>query len=756
LEPLDRQAGRVAIENPLDKFSKFFVHEGPPYSAEGELCEAVLEQVKIEELGLGLARDSLQKEPRKHQIDTVYLQLVMQRLWAEEVRQKSRVLRRRTLDALQAQRPIVMTYLNEVMDTLTTEEKEIASRVFRYLVTPSGSRVAYPVNELAESEKIDKEKLTNVLGQLSVGENRILRQVVTSPDPSVAPRYEIFHPALALAILEWRARFVSEQREVEIRLASRKLQQEIAGKLERKSKQVTRLFIALIVFGLLIISLIISGVYILRLKRMAQEAQRKAEEQTAEATRLKGDADEYIKLVKAQDLAIRDTRVVMRRHEAPVTSVAFSPDYSLIVTGSQDGTAIVWDTNGTLIQRLVGHSGAIHDVAFSPDGNYVATAGDDHTVRLWNRRTWESIVMWEHAGPVLSVVFAHAHNLLVSSSTDATSRIWVPGNTQSIFVLKGHTEPIHYCEFSPDDTLIVTASSDHTARVWSSESGEMKQVLNEHKGEVTRASFGLQGKQIVTASKDHTARVWDTASGKRLYVLNGHTDAVNDAEFSPDGKYIVTASADLTARIWNGNGVLYSLLNQHSGSVNTARFSADGERVVTASDDKTARTWNARSQSGPIALVELKGHLDKVTNAIFVSNDEIILTISADQTARLWDVTRFGGFRVEDVSIGQFNYQGPCPKTITVEAKVTFEGSGVLRYTWSPGPAGKSRQGALLATTSPTYIRYSFRLDGAPELPISGVIGLQMNQPNSASAKQPFKLRCTAQSTPTPTPTPSP
>ncbi len=57
----------------------------------------------------------------------------------------------------------------------------------------------------------------------------------------------------------------------------------------------------------------------------------------------------------------------LKGHTGEVTSVAFSPDGTRIVTGSEDQTAKVWDARtGTPLLELKGHTGQVHERGVQP------------------------------------------------------------------------------------------------------------------------------------------------------------------------------------------------------------------------------------------------------------------------------------------------------------------------------------------------------------------------------------------------------
>jgi WD40 repeat protein len=74
-------------------------------------------------------------------------------------------------------------------------------------------------------------------------------------------------------------------------------------------------------------------------------------------------------------------------HTHWVTSAAFSPDGSRILTASQDGTAKLWDARtGSEVLSLKANTEPLNSAAFSPDGSRVVAASHDGTARIWDAR----------------------------------------------------------------------------------------------------------------------------------------------------------------------------------------------------------------------------------------------------------------------------------------------------------------------------------------------------------------------------------
>ena len=210
LRHLDRPAGRAAIEGPIARYNAEHADavEIEPGAVERVLGEVRAGAVQVGQQGQGaIAANGGAAEGER--IEAPFLQLVMTRLWNEERARESGRLRLDTLERLGGADRIVGTYLDESLGALDPEDQTVAADAFNHLVTPSGTKIAHSVTDLAQYTGASGDRLETVLGDLT--RMRILRPVAPPPGEDRSSRFEIFHDVLAPAVLDWRTRFLHKK-----------------------------------------------------------------------------------------------------------------------------------------------------------------------------------------------------------------------------------------------------------------------------------------------------------------------------------------------------------------------------------------------------------------------------------------------------------------------------------------------------------------------------------------------------------------
>jgi hypothetical protein len=219
LQRLSVSAAKEAIEGPLGVYNKRLAPGQPPVTIEAALVEGVLAQVRADQVstGAGVGKGQVQSAGASDEIETAYLQLVMERLWRERTTVNShQEMRRETLDRLGGAKAIAQQHFDEHLDRLAQEGTDVGDMVvdlFAYLVTPTGTKISQKEEDLIALTKTPAARVKWFLGELV--KSRLIR--VTDPPE----RYEIFHDALAKPFLDSRNALVlkraTEAQEAEVK-----------------------------------------------------------------------------------------------------------------------------------------------------------------------------------------------------------------------------------------------------------------------------------------------------------------------------------------------------------------------------------------------------------------------------------------------------------------------------------------------------------------------------------------------------------
>jgi WD40 repeat protein len=365
----------------------------------------------------------------------------------------------------------------------------------------------------------------------------------------------------------------------------------------------------------------------------------------------------------------------LKGHAGAIESIAFSPDSTLLATGSEDGTTRLWDARDSRsLATLIGYrnrpSGPaeIHvpaylyegpdrlALAFSPDNTEIAIVSDGGVI-VWDTRKGRQIRRLKNEVMPISGVAFHPRDSaqLVTASDKGELRFWdlrtdAPGSP-----INAHSDAISTLVYSADGNLLLTTSLDGSSRLWDTASHVAKVTLEPHSGPILCGTLSPDLRYVVTGSIDGTARVWSARTGEGLSVLAVSNREVTSVGFSGDGRSLLTVAGDGLVRVWRmasiltaeGKANLHPLVLAHKGLVWSAEFSPDGARIITSSLDGSARLWSAASGDMLHEFTENTGA--EITFAMFIpwqtgqqrdtpaSNRWRLLLTSSSGVAELYD-----------------------------------------------------------------------------------------------------------------------
>ncbi|KAL3233638.1 Guanine nucleotide-binding protein subunit beta [Nakaseomyces bracarensis] len=260
---------------------------------------------------------------------------------------------------------------------------------------------------------------------------------------------------------------------------------------------------------------------------------------------------------------------VLKGHKNKIADFSWSQNSKKIISASQDGYIIIWDSETGLKKNAIPlESKWVLSSALSPTGKLAASAGLNNNCTIYRVPTTEPI------------------------------------NQHIVAIFKGHTGYISGVEFI-DEPQVVTSSGDMTCALWDINKSKRIREYSNHLGDVLALTVPkpVSGKTDTFAScgSDGYTYFWDTRSAAAIQHFAINERDVNCIQYFKDQNSIAIGNDE-------GTVVLFDMRADcpiASYSVNDPNSSRQKEHTFISS---TELKWGSSSSSSPRTPISLFSH----------------------------------------------------------------------------------------------------------------------------------------------------
>uniref|UniRef100_A0AAY4BBW2 U3 small nucleolar RNA-associated protein 13 C-terminal domain-containing protein n=1 Tax=Denticeps clupeoides TaxID=299321 RepID=A0AAY4BBW2_9TELE len=376
--------------------------------------------------------------------------------------------------------------------------------------------------------------------------------------------------------------------------------------------------------------------------------------------------------IRAWDLRSSSCLYVLVCHYSIVTSLAFSPDGSLMVSSGRDRICTVWDLGKRAVRRTIPVYEAVEGVVLLPEGEdysqigvknsglHFVTAGSKGVLRVWEASSGRCVFTQPRTAPAPASsagseaedeeaspqMLTHCLPLAASArlATVSAEHNIVIYQLPAVRVLQqfvGYSDEVLDIKFlGKNDSHIVVATNSSHLKVYELSSNSC-QILYGHTDTVLSLDVFRKGSMFASCGKDRTLRVWrldeDTAEVHCVAQGSGHSDAVGTVACCTIKLWDLphplplcdTEPSRMTARATEKG---------HEKDVNSLTVSPNDKLLASGSQDRTARLWSLPDLS---LLAVFRGHRRGVWSVQFSPADQVLATSSADGTVKIWGLHDF-------------------------------------------------------------------------------------------------------------------
>ena len=381
-----------------------------------------------------------------------------------------------------------------------------------------------------------------------------------------------------------------------------------------------------------------------------------------------GDDDGNIRILKVNDnenglrrlISQSQLKITNRGHKDKVTSLVFSPDGNMLISGSEDGTIRGLDvTSRNQLFVSPGHSVEIEGLAeLKAENNLISMHWPEKQILRWDINSGYQLTGTYFFNKSPEALSHDGMTLLIEEWFPFMRDefvLWNIPNRRKQTTLKGHN--YNYSSypnfvFSIDGKMLASADfSDRNSDVhlWYIENAKRTifqtiffrtkslnptHTFSGHTDRVNTMVFSPNGKMLASNGSDKSLYLWNVQTGKNIFMQSDLSVSGDALVFSPDSKILASGSYTRIV-LWDTTTGLQINKTKAQDAANILQFSPDN-KVLLSGSYKNGRIQLFDAQFLQHMSIH-QGHTNSVVKLLFLSDGKSLVSASDDGTMLLWD-----------------------------------------------------------------------------------------------------------------------
>jgi WD40 repeat protein len=269
----------------------------------------------------------------------------------------------------------------------------------------------------------------------------------------------------------------------------------------------------------------------------------------------------------------------------------------MLLTGSSDGTAAVWDVVSGRRLKRVNLNGEALAVCFLPRLRGFLTLASDAILRTWD-------LQGNPLGAVEEVV------LPVALSSDGSTLMALSSDRKPVRInldtMKKTRDGSFGCvgdslRFARDWKHFYSVRDGTRIQRWAKSTGRSEGAFRDLGVKVTAFAPTASEDRIVAGMETGELVIYGVGSGLNVATLRGHTATVKALSDGADENLWVSGSDDCSLRVWDlSRQECLAILEGHASPIRSVTIFANGSMIASGGSDGSVRLWGLEWEvSGP-------------------------------------------------------------------------------------------------------------------------------------------------------------